>query len=49
MEGLIGYMMHTRIGSIRVGIREVMISAIDTTEPPGLRFERSVATRLGCR
>ena len=49
MEGLIGYMMHTRVGNIREGIREVMIFAIDATEPLGLRFERSVATRLGCR
>ena len=43
------YDEYTGVATSEKEQRRAMVSVIDATEPLGLKFERSVATRLGCR
>lgn len=43
------YDVYTGVATSEKEQRRAMVSVIDATEPLGRKFERSVATRLGCR
>lgn len=50
LEGPLDYMVKTRGLKVpRATAKRNDLCEIDATEPLGLRFERSVARRLGCR